>query len=62
MCIRDSIVGGDDLAQTAHHIFLFECVHNEFLKLGGDEIAAVGVHARGEHIVEHPLAAQMPNL
>ena len=51
------VIGGDDLAKTAHHIFLFECVHNEFLKLGGDEIAAVGVHALGEYIVEHPLAA-----
>ena len=53
------VIGGDDLAQTAHHIFLLERVHDELLKLGGDEIATVGIHALGEHIVEHPLAAQM---
>ena len=53
------VIGGDDLAQTAHHIFFLERVHDELLKLGGDEIAAVGVHALGEHIVEHTLAAQM---
>ena len=53
------VVGGDDLAQTAHHIFLLERIHDELLKFSGDEIAAVGVHALGEHIVEHPLAAQM---
>ena len=53
------IVGGDDLAQTAHHVFLLERVHDKLLKLGGDEIAAVGIHALGENIVEHTLAAQM---
>ena len=47
------------LHRTAHHIFLLERIHDELLKLGGDEISTVGVHALGEHIVEHPLAAQM---
>ena len=53
------VIGSDDLAQTAHHIFLLERVHDELLKLRGDEIAAVGIHTLGEHIVEHTFAAQM---
>ena len=53
------VIGGDDLAQAAHHIFLLERVHDELLKLGGNEITAVSVHALGEHIVEHTLATQV---
>ena len=44
------ILGGDDLAETAHHILLLQSLNDLTLELGGTQIATVSTGRCGEDI------------
>ena len=53
------VLSGDNLCEGTDHVFLFKRGNNVTLKIFRHEIAAIGIGALGQHIVNENLAAKM---